>query len=70
MTRKNSQGYTRRPDDGDYPAEKSGIQQVCVIELPQREAVEDAREIDATASMHLRRVHNSDRGRRDKRRKP
>jgi hypothetical protein len=70
MSKNNDQWYIERTDDGDYSAKKGGARRASALETTQREALERAREIDPEAPIHVERVRDTDRGSRDKWRKP
>jgi hypothetical protein len=60
----------RRPEDGDYAIRRPGADRISGHEPTQAEAIERAREIDPDAAVLVERVRNTDRGHRDKWRKP
>jgi hypothetical protein len=60
----------RRPEEGDYAIRRSNAERISDHEGTQAEAIERAREIDPNAAILVERVRNTDRGHRDKWRKP
>jgi Uncharacterized protein conserved in bacteria (DUF2188) len=60
----------RRPDEGDYAIRRPGAGRISDHESTQAEAIDRAREIDPNASVLVERVRNTDRGHRDKWRRP
>jgi uncharacterized protein YdaT len=70
MPKNNDQWYVERNDDGNYSAKKGGAQRASAVEGTQKEAIERAREIDSKAPIHIERVRDTDKGSRDKWRKP
>jgi len=60
----------QRPEENDYAIRRPGAERISDHEATQAEAIERAREIDPNASILVERVRNTDRGHRDKWRKP
>jgi uncharacterized protein DUF2188 len=60
----------RREKEGDYAIRRPGAPRASGTESTQADAIERAREIDPNAAIHVERVRNTDRGSRDKWRKP
>jgi hypothetical protein len=60
----------QRETEGDYVIRRSGAERASGREDTQAEAIERAREIDPNAAILVERVRNTDRGGRDKWRKP
>ena len=60
----------QRPEEGDYAIRRGGAERISGHEATQAEAIERAREIDPSATILVERVRNTDRGGRDKWRKP
>jgi hypothetical protein len=60
----------RRPKEGDYAIRRGGAERISGHEGTQADAIERAKEIDPSASILVERVRNTDRGHRDKWRKP
>lgn len=60
----------KRPEENDYAIRRPGAERISDHETTQAEAIERAREIDPNASILVERVRNTDRGHRDKWRKP
>ena len=60
----------RRPEEGDYAIRRSGAERISGHESTQDGAIERAREIDPDAAVLVERVRNTERGHRDKWRKP
>jgi len=59
----------RRPD-GDYAIRRPDADRISGHEPTQGDAIDRAREIDPNAAILVERVRNTDRGHRDKWRKP
>ena len=60
----------RRDKEGDYAIRKRASDRASGIEPTQAEAIERAREMDPHATIEVERVRNTNRGSRDKWRKP
>ncbi len=60
----------RRTEEGDYAIRKPGSKKASDVRDTQSEAIERAAEIDPNASILVERVRNTNRGSRDKWRKP
>jgi uncharacterized protein YdaT len=60
----------RREDGGDYAIRRRGAKKASDVCDTQAEAVERAEEIDPNATILVERVRNTNRGSRDKWRKP
>lgn len=60
----------RREDEGDYAIRRPNADRISDHASTQAEAIERARQIDPNASILVERVRNTDRGVRDKWRKP
>lgn len=60
----------KREDEGDYAIRRPEAARISGHEATQAEAIERAREIDPNAAILVERVRNTDKGRRDKWRKP
>ena len=60
----------RREDEGDYAIRRRGSERASDVCNTQSEAIERAQEIDPNATILVERVRNTDRGSRDKWRKP
>jgi hypothetical protein len=60
----------RREDKGDYAIRRPGSDRASDVCDTQKEAIERAREIDPGATVEVERVRNTDKGSRDKWRKP
>jgi hypothetical protein len=60
----------RRTAEGDYAIRKPGSAKASDVCDTQAEAIERAEEIDPNAAILVERVRNTDRGSRDKWRKP
>jgi hypothetical protein len=60
----------RREHEGDYAIRRPGAPRASGTEPTQAEAIERAREIDPNAAILVERVRNTERGSRDKWRKP
>jgi len=60
----------QREKEGDYVIRRPGADRASGREDTQAEAIERARDIDPNAAILVERVRNTDRGGRDKWRKP
>jgi hypothetical protein len=60
----------RRTEEGDYAIRRPGSKKASDICDTQAGAIERAEEIDPNAAILVERVRNTDRGSRDKWRKP
>jgi hypothetical protein len=60
----------RREKEGDFAIRRPDSDRASGIEDTQAEAIERAREIDPNATIEVERVRNTDRGGRDKWRRP
>jgi hypothetical protein len=60
----------RRTEEGDYAIRKPGSERASDVCDTQAEAIDRAHEIDPGAALLIERVRNTDRGSRDKWRKP
>lgn len=60
----------RREKEGDYAIRRPDADRISGHEATQAEAIERARGIDPNAAILVERVRNTDRGQRDKWRKP
>jgi Uncharacterized protein conserved in bacteria (DUF2188) len=60
----------RREKEGDYVIRRPGSDRASGREDTQADAIERAREIDPNAAIEVERVRNTNRGSRDKWRKP
>jgi uncharacterized protein DUF2188 len=57
-------------DEGDYAVRRPDPERVSATESTQAETTERAREIDPDATIQVERVRNTEKGGRDKWRKP
>ncbi len=60
----------RREQEGDYAIRRPDSDRASGIADTQADAIERAREIDPNATIEVERVRNTDRGGRDKWRRP
>lgn len=60
----------QRPEDGDYAIRRPGAERISGHEPTQADAIERAKEIDPNAAILVERVRDTNRGHRDKWRKP
>jgi hypothetical protein len=60
----------KREGEGDYAIRRPDAARISGHEATQAEAIERAREIDPNAAILVERVRNTEKGRRDKWRKP
>ena len=62
--------YVERREEGDYAIRRPGSERASDVCDTQAEAIERAREIAPDAAIHVERVRDTNRGSRDKWRKP
>jgi hypothetical protein len=62
--------FIERRDEGDYAVRRPDSERASATEPTQAEAIERAREIDPYATIQVERVRNTEKGGRDKWRKP
>jgi hypothetical protein len=62
--------FVERREEGDYAIRRGGSKRASGVEPTQSEAIERAAEIDPNAAILVERVRDTDRGSRDKWRKP
>ena len=62
--------YVERREDGNYAIRRPGSERASDVRDTQAKAIDRARDIDRDAAIHVERVRNTDRGSRDKWRKP
>jgi hypothetical protein len=62
--------YIERRPEGDYAVRRPDSERASAVENTQSEAIDTAREIEPDAAIHVERVRNTNRGSRDKWRKP
>ncbi|HEV2290143.1 MAG TPA: DUF2188 domain-containing protein [Candidatus Acidoferrales bacterium] len=62
--------YVERREEGDYAIRRPDSERASDVRNTQAEAIERAREIDPNAAIHVERVRDTNRGSRDKWRKP
>jgi len=62
--------YVERRDEGDYAIRRPSSERASDVRDTQAEAIDRAREIAPNAAIHVERVRNTNRGSRDKWRKP
>jgi len=60
----------KREEQGDFTIRRPNADRISGHEATQGKAIERAREIDPTATIQVERVRNTNRGHRDKWRKP
>ena len=60
----------KREKEGDYAIRRPGSDRASAIESTQADAIERAREMDPNATIEVERVRHTNRGGRDKWRKP
>jgi hypothetical protein len=60
----------QRPEEGDYAIRRPNADRISDHKDTQAEAIKRAREIDPDATILVERVRNTDKGHRDKWRKP
>ena len=62
--------FVEQREGGDYAIRRPGSERASGVEPTQREAIERAKQMDPNATVHVERVRNTNRGGRDKWRKP
>jgi hypothetical protein len=62
--------FIERRDEGDYAVRRPDSERASATEPTQAEAIERAREIDPDATIQVERVRDTEKGGRDKWRKP
>jgi Uncharacterized protein conserved in bacteria (DUF2188) len=62
--------YVEQREEGDYAIRRPSSERASDVRDTQAEAIERAREIDPNAAIHVERVRDTNRGSRDKWRKP
>lgn len=70
MTKDKNEFFVERRDEGDYAVRKPDSERASAVTPTQKEAIEKAREMNPDAAIHVERVRNTERGHRDKWRKP
>ena len=60
----------KREEEGDYAIRRPNAARISGHEATQADAIQRAREIDPNATILVERVRNTDKGHRDKWRKP
>ncbi len=62
--------YVERREDGDYAIRRPGSDRASDVRDTQSDAIDRARDIEPDAAIQVERVRNTNRGSRDKWRKP
>lgn len=62
--------YVERRPEGDYAVRRPDSDRASAVTPTQSEAIDRARQIAPNAAVHVERVRDTDRGSRDKWRKP
>jgi len=62
--------YVEQREEGDYAIRRPGSERASDVRDTQSEAIDRAREIDPNAAIHVERVRDTNRGSRDKWRRP
>jgi hypothetical protein len=62
--------FIERRDQGDYAIRRPNSERASGVERTQSEAIDRARKINPDATIHVERVKNTDRGTRDRWRRP
>jgi hypothetical protein len=62
--------YVERREEGDYAIRRPGSDRSSDVRDNEAEAIDRARDIDPKAAIHVERVRNTNRGSRDKWRRP
>jgi hypothetical protein len=62
--------YVEQREEGDYAIRRPGSERASDVRGTQSEAIDRAREIDPNAAIHVERVRDTNRGSRDKWRRP
>jgi hypothetical protein len=70
MSSKKEELFIERREQGDYAVRRGGSGRASAVEPTQSEAIDRAAEMDPNAAIFVERVRNTNRGSRDKWRKP
>jgi hypothetical protein len=62
--------YVERRDEGDYAIRRPGSERASDVCNTQAEAIDQARDIDPSAAIHVERVRYTSQGTPDKWRRP
>ncbi len=62
--------YVEHREDGDYAIRRPGSDRASDVRDTQSDAIDRARDIEPDAAIQVERVRNTNRGSRDKWRKP
>ena len=65
-----NQLFIEQREEGDYAVRKGNSEHASAVEPTQKKAIERARDLNPGHAPLVERVRNTDRGRRDKWRKP
>jgi Uncharacterized protein conserved in bacteria (DUF2188) len=65
-----NQLFIEQREEGDYSVRKGNSERASAVEATQKKAIERARELNPGHAPLVERVRNTDRGHRDKWRKP
>jgi hypothetical protein len=66
----NKKIYVERRDEGDYAVRRGGAERASATAPTQKKAIEIARDLNPGIAPHVERVRDTDKGSRDKWRKP
>jgi len=70
MKHNTDQFFIERRPEGDYAVRRGDSERASAVKPTQQAAIDRARQIDATAPIHVERVRNTNVGHRDRWRKP
>lgn len=62
--------FVERRPEGDYAVRRPDSDRASAVKSTQSRAIDAARELEPGAAIHVERVRNTNRGSRDKWRKP
>jgi hypothetical protein len=65
-----NQIYIERRDDGTYAVRRGNSQRASAVTDTQKQAIDRAKELNPGHPLHVERVRDTDKGSRDKWRKP
>jgi len=70
MANQKKELYVERREEGDYAIRRPDSERASDVQDTRAEAIDRARDIDPDAAIHVERVRNTNRGSRDKWRRP
>ena len=70
MSKSKDEFFIEQRDEGDYAVRRGGSERASAVEKTQEEAIDKAQKMNPGATILVERVRNTDKGGRDKWRKP